>query len=296
MYRTRLDLPLRSDATGRFLTWIIALMVYLAVLALAGAMALADMAGRWDQGLRGTLTVQIVPLTESAAVPPLAKRVEGALLLLRTAPGVERAEALPAEASTRLLEPWLGSQVALADLPMPALIDVVLARGATVDMPALAARLAEAIPGARLDDHAAWLSDLLALIRAVQGIAVGIVVLIGSAAVIAVIFAVRSGLAIHRGIVELLHVMGAPDDYVARQFQAHVLGLAVRGGIAGTVLAALTMGAIGWAAGNLKAGLLPDFALSPLQGLTLLLVPAVTAALAALTARWAVLRALAELP
>ena len=51
MFRTHYDLPLQRDVTGRFLPWIIALMVYLAILALAGSMVLSDMAQRWDKGL-----------------------------------------------------------------------------------------------------------------------------------------------------------------------------------------------------------------------------------------------------
>ena len=61
MFRTHYDLPLQRDVTGRFLPWIIALMVYLAILALAGSMVLSDMAQRWDKGLAGTLTIQVLP-------------------------------------------------------------------------------------------------------------------------------------------------------------------------------------------------------------------------------------------
>ena len=59
------------------------------------------------------------------------------------------------------------------------------------------------------------------------------VLLVGGASVAAVVFAVRTGLAIHSPVVELLHIMGATDAYVARQFQTHVAGLALRGGLVG---------------------------------------------------------------
>ena len=75
----------------------------------------------------------------------------------------------------------------------------------------------------------------------------------------------RAGLAIHGPVVELLHVMGAPDRYVARQFQSHVLGLAVRGGLAGTLLAAATLFALTRAGGEFSAGLMPDISLTPVQ-------------------------------
>jgi cell division transport system permease protein len=46
MFRTRLDLPLDRDGSVRFLPWIVALMVYLASLALAGTLVVRDAGAR----------------------------------------------------------------------------------------------------------------------------------------------------------------------------------------------------------------------------------------------------------
>jgi cell division transport system permease protein len=97
-------------------------------------------------------------------------------------------------------------------------------------------------------------------------------------------------------VVELLHVMGAPDRYVARQFQSHVLGLAIRGGLIGTMLAAATLFGLARAGGQYSTGLLPDMSLTPIQLAALVGVPLAAALLAAVTARLTVMRALARLP
>jgi cell division transport system permease protein len=293
MFRTHYDLPLQRDVTGRFLPWIIALMVYLAILAAAGAMMLSDTARRWDRGLAGTLTVQVPPLP--AGTPDLDARVRDALKILHATPGIAKAEALPNQRLQELLEPWLGSAAMGGDLPVPALIDVTLA-GGRIDMRGLAERLTAAVPGAELDDHAAWLKSLLALARALEMVALGVVALVGGAAVATVIFVSRAGLAIHGPVVELLHVMGAPDRYVAHQFQSHVLGLAVRGGVIGSVLAAVTLFALSRAGGELAGGLMPDMALGHDQLAVLAGIPVGASLLAAATARITVMRALARLP
>jgi cell division transport system permease protein len=293
MFRTHYDLPLQRDVTGRFLPWIIALMVYLAILALAGSMVLSGMAQRWDKGLAGTLTIQVPPLPDGQ--PSLDARVESALGVLRATPGISRADPLKPEQMAGLLEPWLGDGALSAGLPVPALIDVTMS-GGRIDVRGLAQRLKAAVPGAEVDDHAAWLKDVLTIARAVETVALGVVALVGGAAVATVIFVSRAGLAIHGAVVELLHVMGAPDRYVARQFQSHVLGLAVRGGIAGTVLAAATLFGLARAGGEFSAGLMPDMSLTPLQLLSLAGVPLIAALLAAVTARLTVMRALARLP
>ena len=294
MIRQRLDLPLAEDSTGRFLVWIMAVMIYLAIVALAGSMVLAGMAGRWESGLTGRLTVQIAPLPD-ASVPPLAQRTEVTLALLRSTPGVTRAEPVGASAAHKLLEPWLGNAL-LDDLPLPALIDVEVGASAGLDVPALAERLAAAVPGARLDNHAAWLADLRILAHTAQLVALAVVLLVGGASVAAVVFAVRTGLAIHSPVVELLHIMGATDAYVARQFQTHVAGLALRGGVVGLALGALTLLALRLAAGDTPVGLMPDMTLGLREWLALIAVPLVAAALAVVTARWTVLRVLTRMP
>ncbi|HYG85701.1 MAG TPA: hypothetical protein VD978_05545 [Azospirillum sp.] len=293
MLRKRFDLPLAKDPTARFLLLITAVMVYLAALALAGALVVSDMARRWDSGLAGGLTVQVVPQFGPAAVP-IAERLEKALTILRSTPGVRSATPLSAGQVARLLEPWLGQEGATDPmLPVPALVDVVT--DGPVDVAALKARLNQ-VPGTALDDHAAWLADLRAFAGSVEMAAGGIVLLVSGAAVMSVVFAVRAGLAIHHNVVELLHLMGATDRYVSRQFEAHVLGLCLRGGVIGLGLVALTLIGVGHAAGSLRASLLPDVSLTLWQWLVLALVPVAACALAVLTARRTVLRTLESMP
>ncbi|MBP2313150.1 cell division protein FtsX [Azospirillum soli] len=293
LYRKRFDLPLAKDPTSRFLTWLTALIVYLAALALAGALVVSDMARRWDSGLAGGLTVQIAPLPDAAA-SPLNERVEAALTVLRSTPGVKTANALTSDDTARLLEPWLGPEAADPLLPMPRLIDVVT--DGPVDVDALTLRLKSAAPGATLDDHAVWLADLRNFAGAVHLAALGVVALIGGAGVMAVVFAVRAGLAIHRHVVELLHLMGATDRYVARQFESHVMSLTLRGGLGGLGLALATLVGIGRASAGLRASLLPNVSLEVWQMGLLAIVPVMACLLAMVTARWTVLRTLETLP
>ncbi|MBP2297756.1 cell division protein FtsX [Azospirillum picis] len=291
--RPRSDLPLAVDPSARFLGWITALMVFLAVLASAGAMLVSDMARRWDNGLAGGLTVQVAPLP-GAPVTPLDERAEAALTVLRASPGIRSAVLLSGGEIAHLLEPWLGPEAADPLLPMPRLIDVVT--DGPVDVAALRLRLASAAPGATLDDHAVWLADLRSFAGAVRLVALGVVVMIGAAAVATVVFAVRTGLAIHRPVVELLHLMGATDRYVSRQFERHVVAMSLRGGSIGLLLAGGALFGLHRASQGLRASMLPDLALASWQWAALLLVPLALALLALVTARWTVLRTLGSMP
>lgn len=303
MFRPRSDLPLEQDAAKRFLPWLIVLVVYLAALALAGLMVLSTAASGWGRGLTDTLTVQIPPAASTASEDGVADsnsspkaRVERALEVLRATPGVAQAKALSREELLALLEPWLGSGQFAEELSLPALIDVKLKVQSGVSLEGLAATLDAAVPGATIDDHKRWFDRLILLVRSVELIAGGIVLLVSLAAVATVIFVTRTGLAIHHDVIELLHVMGAHDAYVARQFQYQALETGVRGGVIGFALAASTLLGLGYLSARIEAMLLPSLELNASQWLVLAALPFVVALISMITARVTVLRVLAKLP
>ena len=298
IFRARLDLPLDRDGSVRFLPWIVALMVYLASLALAGTLVVRDAMARWDRGLTGTLTVEL-PAASVGGRDDGA--IELALKVLRTTPGVVRADPLDARRTAALLEPWLGTDIDAEDLPLPRLIDVETEPRVGVDQAALGQRLAAAVPGAQVDDHRRWLDRVLRAALAIEIVAGMVVGLVGLAAVLAVIFATRTGLAVHHGIVEVLHLIGARDGYIARQFEWHALRLGIKGGIAGLVLAIATLVGVAAAAAQVGAigdavRVLPALSAPAIEWALLLLLPVAAGLVAMLTARITVLRALKRLP
>jgi cell division protein FtsX len=141
VFATRTDLSLERDAQDRFLPWLVAFMVFLAVLAFALAATVHQVAGRWDKGARGTLTVQ-VPVSDTDDDAGLA----AVLALLRATPGIASADPLADEQLAALIEPWIG-RVAAGDIPIPRLVDVRTRPGARPDLESLRVRLAAAAPG-----------------------------------------------------------------------------------------------------------------------------------------------------
>ncbi len=295
MARRRSDLPLEKDGSGRFLPWLIALMVYLACLSLAGSITLSDASERWRVGLTGTLTVQIAA-PEGAAEGEDALAVSAALDVLRATPGIQTARKMPRDEVVALIEPWLGRGNVARDLPVPTLIDVTLIPTAEVDTIGLAIQLERAAPGARLDDHKVWIGRLARLSATVGAIATAIVGLIAAAAAATVVFATRTGLAVHQSVIEVLHIIGARDSYIARQFQGHAMSLALRGGLLGLILAGLTLGLLGGLAGQLEGPLLPQLTLTPVLWGGLAALPLGAAIIATVTARLTVLQALRRMP
>jgi cell division transport system permease protein len=296
--RRRLDIPFDRDGSGRFLPWLIALMVYLAALATSGALALDHALTRWDSGLAGTLTVELPPVAPSGTGKD---SLAAAVRTVAAAPGVTSARPLTRAAVAKLLAPWLGPDLPPDELALPRLIDVRIDMARGVDLAALRAALAKAAPDAVLDDHRLWLDRLAALIRTAEATAIAIVALIGAAAVLTVIFTTRTGMSVHRDVIELLHLMGARDGYIAAQFERRALRLGLGGSLVGLVLAGTTLlflvhaGSAAVVLGE-SALPLPTIHLAPVDWSLLCVLPVAAAGLAMVTARLTVLSALARMP
>ncbi len=287
----RLDLPLGRDATGRFLPWIIALMVYLAVLGGVGLMLLGDTLQEWNRSLSTTLTVQL-PADTSAG------RIETAVAALKQTKGIAEVHLLGADETARLIAPWLGAGVSADSLPLPHLIDLHLDPAAQIDLAGLKQELTQIDPGAELADHRSSLIELRGFAVKVEGIIGAGVAVVAVLLVLTVVFSARTGLAIHQPVVELLHLLGAPDRYIARQFQTHALWLGLRGGVIGGIAAAVTIVILGRAAGAISLPL-PVAApgLLDWRPWALLILATIAAGIVAMvTARATIARRLARMP
>ncbi len=285
------DVPLSGDPASRYLPWTVGLLVFLATLAFAAGMFLSSAGDAWRQNLSGTLTVQI-PVSDGS---DRRERVEAAAELLRTTPGIVSVRPIPDSEIAVLLEPWLGKQVLGLDLPVPDLIDVSVVRGADIDIAALSARLARVAPGAVVDDHAIWLRRLTEFTRIAETVSFAVMIVILISAVATVIFTTRTGLAIHSDVVEVLHLIGAQDSYVARQFQQHTLRLASAGAAVGFLLGAGVVWLTHVYGGRLSGGLLPELALGPLQWAMLVALPVAAVLLVVLTVGITVKRVLGKM-
>ncbi len=296
MLLRRSVVPLNRDATGRFLPWLVAVMVYLAALALVSAMAMSKIVTRWDHGLSGQITVQL-PVSESDLTEAeIKERREDVIRLLLQSPGVLAANHMSAAETAALLEPWLGQSSGLSELPLPDLIAVEIDQLTPPNTTALSVQVQAIVTGATIDDHQRWLGNLLSLARSIEIVAALVVLLVGLSAVIMVVFVTRMGLAVHYQIVELLHLIGAQDGYIAREFQLHALKLGFYGGLVGVIFAAVTIVGISQLLGRAGTALLPELTLLPLEWAVLATLPLASALVAMLTARITVLRTLARIP
>ncbi|MBL4740074.1 MAG: hypothetical protein JKY12_03720 [Sneathiella sp.] len=282
------ELQLEKDASSRYLPIVISSMVFLAALALAGLFSIHSAVENWSTAVSGNLTVEI----EYEAPRKLDKKVKITVDFLRTFPGVEKVRPLSLEESAKLLEPYLGRADVVKDLPLPRLIEVTIAEGSALDLVATAKKLSDTVPGARLNTHRPWLNKMITLARSVQLLAAAIMFIIGITTVIIVIFAARTGMVMHQEIIEVLHLTGAKDTYIARQFQNYFAKLSFLGALPGLLIAVLVMQILGFLTSQLEASLITAPTMIFEGWIALAMLPFLVALLTMGTVRWIVMGSL----
>ncbi len=227
-----------GSVTGRSLTLVISIMCFLACLTAGTVYLINKSASAWLRDVASEVTVQVEPVGANAQdIEGVTDKVAG---FLRQQTGIASATPLGIDASTKLLEPWLGKTEALKNLPVPRLIAVVVDREAPPDFDALSSRLSNAFPsGVRLDDHRQWQQQIKTVTRSFALGGIAILVLVAAATTAIIVSATRAAMASNRDIVEVLHFVGATDGFIAREFEKHFLRLGIRAGLIGAISALL---------------------------------------------------------
>ncbi len=287
LVETRSVMP-AAGATGLPLMLVVAAMCFLAGLALGAALSVGDKAGEWTSDISGSLTVELRPSKEMEP----EEQIDATMAVLAETPGILSATPLPREDTAALLEPWLGEGAVTDDLPLPRLVDIRIDRDAPPDLSALAIDIAAAAPGASLDTHRQWRSELMSAARSAEWLAYGVLAVVAGTTIAIVVFATRAGLSANREVVEVLHLIGARDSFIAAEVQRHFLHLGFRGGLIGTALAALTFLALGLAGGTGDMFLVAASGLAAENYPYLLAIPFAAALVTVTTARLTVFNTL----
>ncbi|MCG7346660.1 cell division protein FtsX [Sphingomonas sp. ACRSK] len=285
------DRRLLGDRQGRrTMVWIMAIMIFLTVLAAAMGLSVAGAGSALDQQLAGRLTVQVVEADAAKRDAAVARLLAG----LRKAPMVTRAVEVDRAELAELMRPWLGEAGLDADLPIPAMVDVDLRQSDDTAVAAVTRIAHAATSAARVDWHASWLAPVRGFLRTLGWVAFGLVAVMASATAAVVLLSARAGLDTHRGTIDILHMLGATDVQIARLFQQRIAVDTLTGGLIGTVAGLAVVVVVGLQIGGLESQVLAGLALSTVDWLLIVATPIAFMLLAMVAARIAVLRALGQ--
>lgn len=231
-----------QNIAGRALVFVIAIMTFLSCLTLGAVTLVRDTASVWENQIAREATIQIKPVDGVDMEASLQKAAE----IAGQFAGVRGVKTVDRQATSRLLEPWLGSGLDLDELPVPRLVIVTIDEDNPPDFATMRQQLEAAVPGVALDDHRTWVDRLVAMAHTTVTLGMAILVLMLSATVLTVVFATRGAMSGNGHIIEVLHFVGAEARFIAAQFRSHFLLMGMKGAAAGGVAAMIVFIAFSW--------------------------------------------------
>jgi cell division transport system permease protein len=287
-----------NTVAGNALTIVIAIMSFLACLTLGAVTLVRDAARDWQLDVQREMTVQVSPLDGVDATSEAAK----AATILRQSPGIASVDVLDDSDNEQLLEPWLVTGLDFGDLPIPRLLVVHIGDPKAIDLAEITRTLNAQVKGVSVDDHRVWAGRLRSMTNATVFAGLSILALVFVATILSVVFATRGAMATNGVVVSVLHLVGAEDGFIAREFQRHFLLLGLRGGLAGAAGAAFLFAIVGFLLipsvagrqGDQVSALFGHFAIGPVGYFGALGIAFLIAVMTALTSRLTVYRYLAD--
>src|SRR5579864_4697090 len=152
----------KDSIAANALAAVVAIMTFLAAVTSGGVAMVIGSANEWQSEVSREMTIQVRPTPGRNIDADIAR----AQALANSTSGVAETRAYSREESNRLLEPWLGSGLSLEDLPVPRIIAIKVARGASVDTVALRRSLSQDVASATLDDHRSGINRMRGVAKA----------------------------------------------------------------------------------------------------------------------------------
>ena len=275
-----------SDAREAALFFVVAALCFLAVLATLTARGTYTAAKAWTAQVEGEMTVRISDTDRRGA--------EEAATLIAGMPGVDAAHVLTEEELNELLAPSFGPGGIPDGIPLPLLIAVDASGDALTLAAAINDQLsAEGITG-HAEAHSAYAAEVRKALATLRAAAIGMVLLLTMTAISVIAFATHAALLARKDIVDVLHLAGAEDRFIARLFERRFWLLGLKAGAAGSVAALAVTAMIVFSAQSSSAPseLLPKLSLDAGDLIILAVAPVAGALAARIAARITVGRSL----
>ena len=203
----------------RALITVLAIMAFLAALALLFSRATSRLSGDWQAQLSNSATVQ-VSLAPLSAENNFETQMNQAAETLQSLLGSEaKVTVVKQSQSQELIRPWIGNLELPESLTLPGLITVETAENSNApNAVLLETQLQKNGIVASVDDHSRWTNQIRGTARLLVFGGTSLLILLLIAGISVNLFATRSAMAAQRSIISVLAQVGATDGFIARLF------------------------------------------------------------------------------
>ena len=236
----RSEISTEDDDTSAFMYVLTSIYMYLFIVVLAIVMAINAMADSWKKDIMGSVTVQIIPVEDENKHIDTEKTQEQqnkVLQYVENLSAVASVKALDAQTVEKLMTPWLGNKVNISSLPIPVLLDVKLKPNSELNYDEVTRGLRQVSENASIDNHRLWLNRLLKFASSLKNIAMTVLFMVIGICAFSIYYSTRTSLGININTIEILHIIGAKDNYIARQYAKNFVKIGFFAGIIGLMAA-----------------------------------------------------------
>lgn len=220
---------------ARPLAIVVAIMAGLGCLAALIALSGFRAANNWTNELKSAITVLVYEPRDEAAL-------QKAVQIASQTKGIKSANIMGKEKAKILLRNYGANIGTLIDeLPVPALLEVGIDKNNKAAISELQSSLNNGGFKFEIDDHSRYSGEIVRASRLMRIFALLVLISLIIASVASIAFAARAALETRREAVEILHLVGAEDAFVAREVQARFMRLGLRAGIYGAIGAAVLL-------------------------------------------------------
>ena len=236
----RNEIPTDDEETSVFMYVLSSIYMYLFVVVLAMVMAINTMVTNWEKDILGAVTIQVSPIEDENKKIDVAKTEEQlnkVLQYVENAKGVKSVHILDNKTVERLMTPWLGNKIDVESLPIPRLLDVQLKEDAEINYDEMTQGLHKVSANASIDNHRLWLNRLLKFAASLKTLALCVLLMVAGICAFSIYYSARTSLGINLNSIEILHIIGAKDDYIAKQYAKSYAKIGFFSGVIGLIFA-----------------------------------------------------------
>ncbi len=220
---------------ARPLAIVVAIMCGLGCIAAMIALGGFRAANNWTNELKSAITVLVYEPRDEA-------NLQKAIQIASQTNGVINAKIMGKENAKILLRNYGANIGTLIDeLPVPGLLEIGIQKDSKSAINDLNKSLSQAGFKFEIDDHSRYSGEIVRASRVLRLFALFVLFALIIASVASIAFAARAALETRREAVEILHLVGAEDAFVAREVQARFMRLGLNAGFYGAVGAGILL-------------------------------------------------------
>ena len=270
------EIPIDDEETSVFMYVLSSIYMYLFIIVLAIVMSINTMVKSWEKDILGSITIQVSPIEDENKkidTDKTQKQLNKVLQFMENADGVKSVHIIDDKTVERLMSPWLGNKVDINTLPIPQLLDVQLKDNAEINYDEMTRGLHKVTPNASIDNHRLWLNRLLKFAGSLKTLALSVLFMVIGICAFSIYYSTRTSLGINLNSVEILHIIGAQDQYIAKQYAKSYAKIGFFSGVIGLIFAIPSIVLVSKYGISTGSGLLNSAGLSTFHWLFMMITP-----------------------